>query len=97
MRSIGLGGYSLHSLRHSAATSLIKAGYDAHAVATQLGHSDPRITLSLYTSTFEKQKAEMGAALGAKLQAAREAVGAEVGAKPASNVRRLRGNLVESM
>ena len=43
---ISLGGW--HDFRHSVATSLLRAGADAKAVAGVLGHSDVKVTLNTY-------------------------------------------------
>lgn len=42
------GSYTFHSLRHTHATELIDAGVDAKTVQQRLGHSDVRVTLSVY-------------------------------------------------
>jgi integrase len=42
----------LRGLRHRYASLLIAAGIDLVYVARQLGHSDPRITLTTYTHYF---------------------------------------------
>jgi integrase len=48
----GDGRICLHGLRHRYASMLIGAGIDVVYVARQLGHSDPRITLSTYAHYF---------------------------------------------
>lgn len=40
--------YSLHDLRHAAATWALSAGAPANDVATQLGHSSAKMTLEVY-------------------------------------------------
>ena len=42
----------LHGLRHRYASLLIAAGIDVVYVARQLGHSNPRITLTTYAHHF---------------------------------------------
>jgi len=49
MRKAGLDGVSLHSLRHSHATSLLSNGVPIAVVSQRLGHSDQNITLSVYS------------------------------------------------
>ena len=49
MRSAGLQGVSLHSLRHSHASILLSKGVPAAVVSERLGHADQNITLSIYS------------------------------------------------
>jgi integrase len=49
MRKVGLQGVSLHSLRHSHASSLLSNGVPIAVVSQRLGHSDQNITLSIYS------------------------------------------------
>jgi len=49
MRKAGLQGVSLHSLRHSHASSLLSNGVPIAVVSERLGHSDQNITLSIYS------------------------------------------------
>jgi len=49
MRRVGLEGVSLHSLRHSHASSLLSNGVPIAVVSQRLGHSDQNITLSIYS------------------------------------------------
>ncbi|MDP8988619.1 MAG: site-specific integrase [Acidobacteriota bacterium] len=49
MRKAGLDGVSLHSLRHSHATSLLSNGVPVAVVSERLGHRDQNITLSVYS------------------------------------------------
>jgi len=49
MRKVGLDGVSLHSLRHSHATSLLSKGVPIAVVSQRLGHADQNITLSIYS------------------------------------------------
>ena len=57
---VGLPKVTFHSLRHSHASALIRAGLDVVRVGRQLGHSKPTITLSIYAHEFEQ--ADTGAA-----------------------------------
>jgi integrase len=56
----GLPKRTFHSLRHSHASALIRAGLDVVRVSRQLGHSKPTITLATYAHEFEE--ADSGAA-----------------------------------
>ena len=56
----GLPKRTFHSLRHSHASALIRAGLDVVRVSRQLGHSKPTITLPTYAHEF--QEADTGAA-----------------------------------
>jgi integrase len=49
MRKAGLEGVSLHSLRHSHASSLLSNGVPIAVVSERLGHSDQNVTLSIYS------------------------------------------------
>jgi integrase len=48
----------LHAFRHAASTLLIDLGATPATVQAQLGHSDPRITLSAYSHTVDKSQRE---------------------------------------
>ena len=43
---------SLHSLRHTHASSLIAAGLDVLTISRRLGHASPTITLGIYGHLF---------------------------------------------
>jgi integrase len=45
-----------HAFRHAASTLLIDLGASPATVQAQLGHSDPRITLSAYSHTVDKSQ-----------------------------------------
>jgi integrase len=49
MRKVGLQGVSLHSLRHSHASSLLSNGVPIAVVSERLGHADQNVTLSIYS------------------------------------------------
>lgn len=46
----------LHDLRHFTATQLIGAGVDVRTVAGRLGHSDPSVTLRVYSHAIEDRE-----------------------------------------
>lgn len=48
----GLHGLSLHSLRHSHASLLIKQGIPINAIAKRLGHANPAMTLRVYSHVY---------------------------------------------
>ena len=50
----GLPDVTFHSLRHSHASALIRAGLDVMRVSNQLGHSNPAIMLAAYTHEFKE-------------------------------------------
>jgi integrase len=43
---------TLHELRHSHATILLRAGVPVHIVAKRLGHKDPSVTLNVYADAI---------------------------------------------
>ena len=53
--SLGLHKVRLHELRHFTATQLIGAGVDVRTVAGRLGHSDPSVTLRVYSHALEER------------------------------------------
>lgn len=48
MKRLELQNYNFHALRHTFATRCISLGFDSKTLSEILGHSDIRITLSLY-------------------------------------------------
>jgi integrase len=68
--SLGLYDVRLHDLRHFTATQLIGAGVDVRTVAGRLGHSDPSVTLRVYSHALEERDRAaadiMGRVLGPK-------------------------------
>ena len=75
--SIGAKEVRLHDLRHFTATQLIGAGVDVRTVAGRLGHTDPSITLRIYSHLIEDRDraaaAIMGEVLGPTKKKARAA------------------------
>jgi integrase len=56
--SLGIKHVRLHDLRHFTATQLIGAGVDVRTVAGRLGHSDPSLTLRVYShAILERDRA----------------------------------------
>jgi integrase len=52
---VGATTVRLHDLRHFTATQLIGAGVDPRTVAGRLGHSDPSVTLRIYSHALEER------------------------------------------
>jgi integrase len=54
-RAMGQTGLSvtLHSLRHTHASTLINAGIDVLSISRRLGHGSPAITLNVYGHSFK--------------------------------------------
>jgi integrase len=51
-------GLTAHKLRHSFASILIACGEDPASVMAQLGHTDPKFTLKVYTHRMRRDPAE---------------------------------------
>jgi integrase len=54
----GLRRITLHGLRHTHATLLLKAGVPVQVVSQRLGHSDPGFTLRLYGHVLPSMQAD---------------------------------------
>jgi integrase len=62
---------SLHDLRHTAITHLIRQGADVGQVARFAGHAKPSMTLDKYTHEFEARKGnELATLMGSALEGA---------------------------
>ena len=53
-----------HSLRHFTATQLIAAGVDIRTVSGRLGHSDPSVTLRVYSHMLDANDQEAATIMG---------------------------------
>ncbi len=62
--SLKLKNVRLHDLRHFTATQLIGAGVDVRTVAGRLGHSDPSLTLRVYSHALEERDRAAAAIMG---------------------------------
>jgi integrase len=62
--SLGFKSVRLHDLRHFTATQLIGAGVDVRTVAGRLGHSDPSLTLRVYSHAIEERERAAAAIIG---------------------------------
>ncbi len=61
---LGFKSVRLHDLRHFTATQLIGAGVDVRTVAGRLGHSDPSLTLRVYSHVIEERDRAAAAVIG---------------------------------
>lgn len=48
-RAAGLDDLEFHSLRHAAASTMMNGGVDPRTAQVRLGHSDPRLTIGVYS------------------------------------------------
>jgi integrase len=62
-------GLSPHALRHTFASLLFEAGATVPYVMAQLGHADPKVTLSIYAHVL-RRKGDTGDRLDALVRAA---------------------------
>jgi integrase len=88
---VGAPTVRLHDLRHFTATQLIGAGVDVRTVAGRLGHSDPSVTLRVYSHALEERDRAAAAIMGGILAPSeRPAVGLptdpDAGASPSDVV-----------
>jgi integrase len=67
MTARGLPSRPLHALRHSHASSLIASGIDVVTVSRRLGHSNPSITMNVYSHLFKRNDDGVIAAIDAVL------------------------------
>jgi integrase len=67
--SLGLPSMHLHSLRHFAASELLAAGIPARDAADMLGHSDPALTLRVYSHSSVERQRQASRALVKSLEA----------------------------
>jgi integrase len=57
MTAIGLPHVTLHTLRHTHASELIRKGADILTISRRLGHSSAAITLGVYGHLMSSQDA----------------------------------------
>ena len=67
--ALGAPTVRLHDLRHFTATQLIGAGMDIRTVADFLGHSDPSLTLRVYSHAIEERNRAAAVIMGNVLTA----------------------------
>jgi hypothetical protein len=56
MTKAGLRGVSLHTIRHTHASHLLSEGVPIPTVSKRLGHTNPTITLKLYSHALESDE-----------------------------------------
>jgi integrase len=66
---LGLPDITFHELRHTHASQLIAAKVDIVTVSKRLGHSNPAVTLRVYSHLFEQNDAAAADAINASLGA----------------------------
>ena len=60
MKSLHLGQYNFHALRHTFATRCVEQGFDIKSLSEILGHSDVKVTLTRYVHpTMEMKREQM--------------------------------------
>jgi len=72
----GLGSIGPHTLRHTAATEMLRQGLHPKVVADRLGHSSTRMTLDVYSHVIPALESEAAAKVDLAL---REAFGQQIG------------------
>ena len=82
--AVGAPNVRLHDLRHFTATQLIGAGVDVRTVAEQLGHTDPSLTLRVYSHVIEERGRAAAAIMGQVLAPTKKALSAAK--KPAAEL-----------
>src|ERR1700733_10664685 len=66
---VGARQVRLHDLRHFTATQLIGAGVDVRTVAGRLGHTDPSVTLRVYSLALEERDRAAASVIASLLSA----------------------------
>ena len=61
---LGLPAISLHDLRHTHATLLLRAGVPVKVVSERLGHSSPAFTMTVYQHVLPGMQADAAALFG---------------------------------
>ncbi len=80
----GLPRISLHDLRHTHATLLLKAGVPIKVVSERLGHSTPGFTMATYQHVLPGMQAEAARTFAALLERSCELSAVERGTFPGS-------------
>lgn len=68
MKRLGLGGHTLHDLRHTHATRLLEAGVNPKAVQERLGHASVGVTLDVYSHVLPSLQREVADKIDAILR-----------------------------
>jgi integrase len=74
---LGLPRITLHGLRHTHATLLLKSGVSPHLVSIRLGHSSVAFTLTTYAHVLPGQQQEAVETLSAALRFRGQSVGSD--------------------
>jgi integrase len=69
-KKAGLTTTSLHSTRHTTATTLVRAGVDLRTVSSIMGHSNASVTLGIYSHVVEGAERAAVDVLEGRLEAA---------------------------
>lgn len=67
IRATGVQRITVHGLRHTSATLLLRAGIPTHVVQQRLGHSNSGTTLDLYAHVLPDQQADAASRLAKQL------------------------------
>jgi integrase len=70
LRVLKLPKITLHALRHTHVSQLIASGLDVVTVSRRIGHSNPSITLNVYSHLFGNTDEKAAAAVDAALSSA---------------------------
>ena len=62
-------GVTIHSLRHSFAYLLKQQGVHVTTAQRLLGHSDPRVTLAIYTRVLDNEIDDVGRLINSVIKA----------------------------
>lgn len=61
-------------MRHAHATIMLRAGVPVHVVSQRLGHSDPALTLRIYSHVLPGQQSDAAALVSEAIQKALSAL-----------------------
>lgn len=67
MANAGLVGFSLHSTRHTHASTLLRRGENIAAVSKRLGHSNPGFTLRIYAWAMPSEDIKLAQSMAAAM------------------------------
>jgi integrase len=69
VKARSLPDVTFHALRHTHASALIASGLDVVRISRRLGHSSPKVTLTIYAHLFEKTDTAAASAIEAVFKA----------------------------
>jgi integrase len=72
IQAAGLVGFSMHSCRHTHASTLLRNGESITAVSKRLGHSDPGFTLRVYTWAMPSEDIKLALTMAKAMGGSRE-------------------------